>query len=138
MLVVVMVVLVVAVVAVDVIDVIRMDHRRMPAVNPVDVHVARMGSMNVVGAIRAILDQTAGSVVEMPVMQVVRVVAMLDNRVTTGFVMNVRMIGRAARAMCHDHMIFLPSSGPSARAGARAGAGLGAGAGARAGARAGA
>lgn len=108
-----MVVLVVAVLAVDVVQVLGVDNRRVPAIWAVDVHVPRMRFVDLVRAIGAILDQAAGLVVEVAVVQEVAVVSVTDDRVAAGFVVNVRVIGLAARARCHDHILGLPSNRPS-------------------------
>jgi hypothetical protein len=109
-LVVVVIVLVVAVFAVDVVEVLRVRNRRVAATGPVDVHVARVEFMDLVRAIRAVLDQGAGPMMEMPVVQKVAVVSVTDDRMAAGFVVIVRVIGLAARARCHGHMICLLSN----------------------------
>jgi hypothetical protein len=105
-----MVVLEVAVRAVDVVQMLRMDNRGVPATGAVDVHVPRMGLVDLVRAIGAILDQPARPVVEVAVVQEVAVVSVTDDRVAAGFVVNVRVIGLAARARCHDPILGLPSN----------------------------
>ena len=110
MLVVVMVVLVVAMLAVDVVQMTGMDHGRVPAIGAVDVHVPCMRFVDLIRAIRAVLDQTALAMVQMPVVEEVAVIAVADHRVAAGLVVNVRVIGLAPRARCHDHIIGLSQS----------------------------
>lgn len=109
MLVVVVLVLAMAMLAVYVVDVLRVDKRLMPTGWSVDVHMPSVRFVDLVRTVGAVLDEPAGTVMEMPVVEEVPVILVADFGMATKLVVEVRVIGGAIRSCCHGLIICLPA-----------------------------
>src|ERR1035437_10343815 len=95
--------------AVYVVDVHRMGKRLMPTGLSVHVHMPDVRFVVLVRTVGAVLDESAGTVMEMPVVEEVPVILVADFGMATELVVEVRVIGGAIRSCCHDLIICLPA-----------------------------